>query len=427
MRETRPADIFISSADWGVVEHKLKELLKKGSILIVLGTGGVGKTTMAAALGLAAARSGLKTAVITVDPARRLRDALGLETLGGKPTGLGRHRLTAAGLDPALKLSAMMLDTKGAWDDLIERFTADQAARERILRNPFYRQLTEQFAGSEAYAALSQLYDLHSSGEFDLIVVDTPPAANAFEFLQAPAHLTRLLDSRVARWLFAPYLSAGRFAMKLASGAARFVVRELERFAGATVLSSISEFFTAAQQTVDGVVERFRKTEALLHSGSVNFVLVTTAEDERLRQARTLVEEMRTERLNLSAIIINRFVDEEIWHHLAGGTLGMPPGLEAIGGLRKALGRGPDRHPGLDAVLKYLVDYRTRAYRDVARTADFAQRLPAGITVTPTPEIRSGVLGLEQLARFATYLAGPRLKMARLKAVAAEENAGVSL
>ena len=267
--------------------------MKKGSILIVLGTGGVGKTTVAAALGLAAARSGLKTAVITVDPARRLRDALGLENLGGKPTGLGRQRLAAAGLDPSLKLSAMVLDAKGAWDGLVERFTTDPASRERILHNPFYRQLTEQFAGSEAYAALEQLYDLHSRGEFDLIVVDTPPAANAFEFLQAPAHLTRLLDSRMARWLFAPYLSAGRFAMRLASGAARFVVRELERFAGATVLSSISEFFTAAQQTIDGVVERFRKTEALLHSAAVNFVLVTTAEDERLRQARALIEEMR--------------------------------------------------------------------------------------------------------------------------------------
>ncbi len=382
---------------------------------------------MAAALGLAGARASLKTAVITVDPARRLRDALGLETLGGKPAGLGRHRLTAAGLDPSLQLSAMMLDTKRAWDDLIERFTADKAARERILHNPFYRQLTEQFAGSEAYAALSQLYDLHSSGEFDLIVVDTPPAANAFEFLQAPAHLTRLLDSRMARWLFAPYLSAGRLAMKLASGAARFVVRELERFAGATVLSSISEFFTAAQQTVDGVVEQFRKTEALLHSGSVHFVLVTTAEDQRLRQARTLIEEMRTERLNLSAIIINRFVDEEIWHYLAGSAQGMPPGLEAINGLPDALARSLERRPGLDAIVKYLADYRMRAYRDVAQAAGFAQRLPAGVRLTLTPEIRSGVLGLEQLAQFANYLAGPRLKMARLTTLAAEENAGVSL
>jgi anion-transporting ArsA/GET3 family ATPase len=406
----------------------LKDLLKKGATLIVLGNGGVGKTTIAAAMGLAAARSGLRTAVITVDPARRLRDALGLEQLGGKPTALGRHRLEAAGLDPSLQLSAMVLDAKGAWDSLIERFTIDRAARDRILNNPFYRQLTGQFAGSEAYAALEQLYDLHSRGEFDLIVVDTPPAANAFEFLQAPAHLARLLDSRMARWLFAPYLSAGRFAMRLASGAARFVVRELERFAGASALTSISEFFIAAQETVDGLLERLRKTEALLHSGDIAFVLVTTAEHERLRQAPALIEEMRAERLNLSAIIINRFLDEEIWRYLAGSRRGMPPGVEAVAGLRAAMGRGLDRRPGLDALVKYLEDYRARAYRDIAQTAAFAQTLPAGLSLAITPELRRGVLGLEQLARFADYLDAPRLKMSRLHAaVATRQEAGVSL
>jgi anion-transporting ArsA/GET3 family ATPase len=321
----------------------------------------------------------------------------------------------------------MVLDAKGAWDGLIERCTADPVARRRILDNPFYRQLTEQFAGSEAYAALEQLYDLQSRAEYDLIVVDTPPAANAFEFLQAPAHLTRLLDSRTARWLFAPYLSAGRFAMRLASGAARFVVRELERFAGATVLSSISDFFIAAQQTVDGVVERLRKAEALLHSGEVKFVLVTTAEDERLRQARALIEEMRAERLNLSAIIINRFVDEDIWQHLAGSARGAPPGLEAVSGLRAALGRNLDRSPGLDALVKYLEDYRVRAYHDMTRAAAFAQGLPAGVRLAMAPEIRNGVLGLEQIARFASFLDAPRFKLGRLRAVAVQPEAGASL
>ncbi len=401
--------------------------MTKGSTLIVLGNGGVGKTTVAAAMGLVGARLGLKTALITVDPARRLRDALGVEQLGGKPTSLGRHRLEAAGLDPSLELFAMVLDAKRAWDGLIERFTTDRAARDRILNNPFYRQLTGQFAGSEAYAALEQLYDLHSRGDFDLIVVDTPPAANAFEFLQAPAHLARLLDSPMARWLFAPYFLGGRFAIRLASGAARFVVRELERFAGASALTSISEFFIAAQETVDGLLERLRKTEALLHSGHAAFVLVTTAEEERLRQAPALIEEMRAERLNLSAIIINRFLDEESWRYLAGSSRGMPPGVAAIDGLRSALGGILDRRPGLDALVKYLESYRTRAWHDIARTAAFAQALPAGVRLAITPEIRRGVLGLQQLAHFAEYLEEPRLKEARLRAAAMRYEAGVSL
>jgi anion-transporting ArsA/GET3 family ATPase len=393
----------------------LKDLLKKGATLIVLGTGGVGKTTIAASLAVAAARAGLKTAVITVDPSRRLRDALGVEQLGGRPTALGSRRLEAAGLDPSLQLFAMVLDVKGAWDNLIERFTTDPAVRQRILNNPFYRQLTSQFAGSEAYAALEQLYDLHSRGDFDLIVVDTPPAADAFEFLQAPAHLSRLLDSRAARWLFTPYVSAGRFAMRLASGAARFVVRELERFAGATVLSSISDFFTAAQQALDGMVDQLNKAETLLHSGTVNFVLVTGSEDERLRQAQALIEQMKTERLNLAAIVINRFADEQIWQYLESSPRGTPPGLDAIASLRSQLGRSLDRHHGLDALVKYLENYRARAYRDITRVGDFAQTLPAGVRLAITPEIRAGVLGLRQLADFGRYLNAPRIKPSRLK------------
>ncbi len=393
----------------------------------VTGKGGVGKTTIAASLGVAAARAGLKTAVITVDPSRRLRDALGLEQLGGKPTALGHRRLEAAGLDPSLQLFAMVLDVKGAWDNLIERFTTDAAVRQRILENPFYRQLTSQFAGSEAYAALEQLYDLHSRGEFDLIVVDTPPAADAFEFLQAPAHLSRLLDSRAARWLFTPYVSAGRLAMRLASGAARFVVRELERFAGSTVLSSISDFFTTAQQALDGMVDQLNKAQALLHSETANFLLVTGSEDERLRQARALIEQLKTERLNLSAIVINRFADEEIWQYLESSARGTPPGLDTIATLRGVLGRSLDRHRGLDALVKYLENYRTRAYRDIARVSDFAQTLPPGVRLAITPEIRAGVLGLRQLAHFGRYLDAPRIKPSRLRSAVAPPETGVGL
>ncbi|MGH7248284.1 MAG: ArsA family ATPase, partial [Pseudomonadota bacterium] len=152
----------------------MKDLLKQGSIVILLGTGGVGKTTVAAALGIAGAQANLNSALITVDPARRLRDALGVANLGGNPARLGARHLRAAGLDPALPLSAMMLDVKGVWDGIVERFAADPVARKRILENPFYQSLSAEFAGAEAFAALQQLYDLHQSGDFALKVVDTP-------------------------------------------------------------------------------------------------------------------------------------------------------------------------------------------------------------------------------------------------------------
>ncbi len=397
----------------------MKELLKKGSTLILLGTGGVGKTTVAAAFGLAAAASWLETVVITVDPTRRLRDALGLDQLGGKPTRLSPARLTAAGLDSRLKLSAMVLDVKGAWDALVEHFASNPATRQRILNNAFYRNLTERFAGSEAYAALQQLYDIRESGDFEIGVVDTPPAAHAFEFIHAPARLARLLDSRSARWLFTPYLSVGRFAMKFVSRAARFVVRDLERFAGAHVLSSISEFFVAAAETVDTVAERFHKTEALLRSPSVRFVLVTTAEEDRLRQAHDLIHEMKAEGLHLSAIVINRFLDEESWEELAHGDNGVSARLNEIGALRGLLGSTLPRDAGLAALVDYLEDYRDRARRDIARVARFAHELPPSVKLTIAPEIKIGVRDLRALSRIADFLAGGKITPRHLERIAA--------
>ena len=288
----------------------VKELLKRGATVILLGPGGVGKTTVAAALGIAGARAGFDTGMITVDPARRLRDALGLERLTAQPTPIDARRLASAGLDRGLKLSAMVLDVKGAWDSLIERFVKPPAARASILKNPFYRSLTEQFAGAEAYAALEQLYDMHCAARFEVEVVDTPPAAHAFEFLQAPAHLIRLLDSRAARWLFIPYAAASKATFGIAGRAARFIVGRLEEFAGMRTLTSISEFFGAAAEAADSIADRFRKVDAMLHSASVHFVLVTTIEEDRLREAHALVQQMESAHLRLAAIVLNRTLDE---------------------------------------------------------------------------------------------------------------------
>jgi anion-transporting ArsA/GET3 family ATPase len=402
----------------------VKELLRKNSILILLGTGGVGKTTIAAALGIAGAMAHLNTAVITVDPARRLREALGLARLGGQPTRLARRHLAAAGLDPGLRVSAMMLDVKGVWDAIVERFAASPATRKRILQNPFYQSLSAEFAGSEAFAALQQLYDLHQSGAFELEVVDTPPAAHAFEFLETPARFTRLLDSRAARWLFTPSLSAGRLAMKFASQAARFVVRELERFAGGRVLSTIADFFAAASDSIDAIVDRLRKTEALMRSPAVRFVLVTTAEEDRLRRARQLIHEMASDRLHLSAIVINRFLDERTWEQAAHGGSGGLGHLEEIVRLPREFAAEVERRPGFAALVRFLEEYREHTLDDIARVVEFARDLPAGVKLAVAPEIDAGVRDLAVLARVATFLAGGTAIVKTLDAAAARVRAG---
>ena len=400
----------------------MKQLLEKGSILILLGTGGVGKTTVAAALGLAAAQAPLNTALITVDPARRLREALGLSGLGGTPTRISERALRSAGLDPALKLSAMQLDVKGAWDAMVERFAKTPESRKKILDNPFYKNLTEEYAGSEAYAALQQLYDLHQTAAFDIEIVDTPPAAHAFEFLQAPARLARLLDSRTARWLFTPSLSAGRIAMRIANTAARFVIRELERFAGGNVLSTISDFFNAASEAVDAMVDRLHKTETLLHSPEVRFILVTTAEEDRLRRARELIDEMEAQGLTLSAIVINRFLDEETWAEAMRHPGVEPAPMNGIRKLRTSM-KLDGAKSGLNGVVEYLEDYRSRSLEDIARVEHFTRELSAKVAIAIAPEIEVGVRDLATLSRVANCL----LTTVSVKNRSAKKDAGVRL
>ncbi|HZC46908.1 MAG TPA: ArsA-related P-loop ATPase, partial [Candidatus Acidoferrum sp.] len=384
----------------------MKDLLTKGSIPILLGTGGVGKTTVAAALALAGASANLDTAVITVDPSERLRDALGLAHLGGQPTRISARQLAAAGLDSKLRLSAMMLDVTGAWDAIIERFVTDLGMRRRIFDNPFYKSLTAEFAGAEAFAALQQLYDLHQAGAFDLEVVDTPPASHSFEFLQTPARLIRLLDSRTARWLFTPSLSAGRIAMKVASETARFVVREIERFAGGTVLSTITDFFAAMAESMDAIVDRLHKTEALLHSPAVKFVMVTTAEPDRIRQARELLAQMDSEGLKLSAIVINRFLDERTWTAVADSAERPLSHLAEISVLRSSLARdgANENANGFGRLVHHFEEYRDRTLDDIKRVAAFARELPPGVKLAIAPEIEAGVRDLAALSRVSRYL-----------------------
>jgi anion-transporting ArsA/GET3 family ATPase len=396
----------------------LKDLLTKGSIPILLGTGGVGKTTIAAALALAGASANLNTAVITVDPSERLRDALGLARLGGQPTRIGARQLAAAGLDAHLQLSAMMLDVSGAWDAIVERFVADPATRRKVFDNPFYKSLTAEFAGADAFAALQRLYDLHQTGAFELEVVDTPPASHSFEFLQTPARMIRLLDSRTARWLFTPSLSAGRIAMKVASEAARFVVREIERFAGSNVLSTITDFFAAMAESMDAIVDRLQKTEALLHSPAVKFVMVTTAEPDRIRQARELLSQMDAEGLKLSAIVINRFLDERTWSAVADSTSRPLSHLAEISELRASVARDGAEANGFGRLVHHFEEYRERTLGEIERVAAFARDLPKGVKLAIAPEIEAGVRDLAALSRVAGYVTSGTGILRRLESAA---------
>ena len=233
----------------------LERALATKRILVACGSGGVGKTTTAAALALRAARSGRRVLVCTIDPSRRLATSLGLNQLSGKPRAIELSRLAPP---PARggALWAMVLDVKSTFDALVARHTPDAAARERILGNRFYRHISAALAGSHEYMAMEKLLELSADERWDLVVLDTPPTRHALDFLEAPDRLVDFLDTSVLRWFLRPYFVAGRLTLKVATRTGAIAFRLADRFLGLQFLQDLSEFFLAFESMYDGFKER---------------------------------------------------------------------------------------------------------------------------------------------------------------------------
>jgi anion-transporting ArsA/GET3 family ATPase len=383
----------------------VKHLLDKSSIVIVMGPGGVGKTTISAALGLAAAMDGRGTAVMTVDPARRLRDALGIERLSTRLRPLDPRRLRAARLDPSLPFAAMALESRAVWDGLVERFAGTAESRRRILANSFYQNLTGRFAGAENAAALAQLYELSASQRFGLHVVDTPPSGQAFDFIEAPAHLARLLETPSARFLFnwAEVTTGG--GLRITSRLARRVVAQLEQFTGMQPLSAIAEFFSAATGATGAIVERLRAAEALLHSPASSFIVVTTTEEDRLREAREMANQITAAGLQMGAVLINRAADEPTCAALGQARRRQPRDRQALETLRALLAPDERIQGGLASLLEFLDGYQARQRAALVRAAAFASRFPETVEIALVPEIGMAVRDLSGIARLGGLIA----------------------
>ena len=275
-------------------------LLATKEMVLVCGSGGVGKTTTAAALGLqAAAELGGRVLVLTVDPARRLADALGL---GGTGVANAEVRVAPERLPIPVRgeLWMAMLDTKASWDDLVTRHAPDQATREAILANPLYRNITGRFVHSHEYIAMERLHELHASGRYDLVIVDTPPSRHALDILDAPARMVEFFGSRLLRWLTVPYRS------RLFTAASKPFYQVADRILGSNFLRDIAEFFILFQKMEDGFVRRASQTEAMLADARTTFVVVTTLEAAPSSEARFLLGELGRRGLPLGAVVANR-------------------------------------------------------------------------------------------------------------------------
>jgi anion-transporting ArsA/GET3 family ATPase len=335
----------------------LEQLLAAKEIVVTCGSGGVGKTTTAAALGaMAASRLGGKVLVVTVDPARRLASAMGVESFGNTATRVdlpGRGELWAA-----------MLDTKASWDDLVRQHAPDPATRDAILANPLYRNITGKFVQSHDYIAMERLYELHASGEYDLIVVDTPPTRNAIDFLEAPARMADFFSSKFLRVLIAPARS------RLMNVASRPFYSLADRILGSQFLQDIAEFFILFQSMYDGFVERARAVERVLADKRTSFVVVTTLEDAPVRDAEFFMQALQERHLHLGAVVLNKVLPASL----------LDPAATALAE-RLCAEAGDDRARVLSELGESFLNFQVVAKREAEQRAELAASPELLVTV----------------------------------------------
>jgi anion-transporting ArsA/GET3 family ATPase len=283
----------------------LMALLAAKEMVLVVGAGGVGKTTTAAAMAAAAANEiGGRVLVVTVDPAKRLADALGVGEIRNEATRVPDSAFAEAGVEPNGQLWAAMLDTRQGWDELIRHHAPDAAVRDAVLANPLYQNLTGRFVHSHDYLAMEKLHELHATGGWDLIIVDTPPSRNALEVLDAPRQMKEFFGSRLLRWLTVPYRS------RLFTVASKPFNQIADRILGSRFLQDIAEFFILFQAMERGFVDHATEVERLLGDPRTTFVVVSTLEAAPSHEARFLARELLRRDMHLGAIIANRVMPE---------------------------------------------------------------------------------------------------------------------
>lgn len=371
-------------------------------VVVCCGAGGVGKTTVSAALALELSRRGRRAAVITIDPARRLADALGMAGLGDEPTEADRGALTAAGVPAGGQLWGLQLDAKATFDRLVARYAPDREARERILSNRVYQHLSGAVAGSQEYMAVERLHELLDDDRFDHIVLDTPPAENALDFLDAPERITRFVGGKALRALTAPADGPAWIGQKALAVGTSAVMSVLRRVTGAELLREIGEFLSSFDGMYAGFAERADAVKTLLRSDGSSFLVVAAPEEEPAHAAVALVRRLEGDGFPLAGIVLNRV------HGLP------PPGPrtpdELVDPLRAAGSRNPSALAG--AVLGSLSDARAIAVRDL----DLSQALAAASGGPPAaivPALAEEPVDIAGLGRVAQALSGTGSAMDR--------------
>jgi anion-transporting ArsA/GET3 family ATPase len=350
-------------------------LTTEREIVICCGSGGVGKTTTAAVLALEGAREGRRACVVTIDPAKRLADALGIDRLSNIPSKIDG--------DWPGELWALMLDTKSTFDSLVAKHAGTEEQAAGILANRFYRNISGALSGTQEYMAMEKLFELHDSGKFDLIVVDTPPTRNALDFLDAPRRLTRFLDNRVFRLLMMPT----RAYLRAVSMATQAFLRTISKVVGTEVVQDAVAFFQAFEGMEEGFRNRAQKVIELLASPQTAFVLVASPRRDAIDEAMFFAERLRQSEIPVELLIVNR-----MHPHFGDGN------ADADRARSQTLSGSP-----LGALYANLADFRSLADGEEANVGQLVERVKPA-PVIRVPFLANDVHDLGGLAEVASHV-----------------------
>ena len=360
----------------------ITDIVEGRGICICAGSGGVGKTTTSAALAAGLAARGQKVCVLTIDPAKRLADSLGLEELGNTPKQVDPKLFEPCGVELKGELWAMMLDAKATFDELVRKHAPDAETRDRILENRIYRQLSNALAGSQEYMAMEKLFELHTEGEFDLLVLDTPPTRNALDFLDAPKRLSRFIDSRSLQF----FTSGGLFGVKVFSRGTGIVFSMLKRLTGIDLLQDLSDFFQSFGEMASGFRERADRVTDLLADSRTTFLLVTSPRYDAVDEAVFFHHRLQDAGMPFGAAVVNRM------HELPAKGNGVADEVEDL--LGPELGR---------KVASNLEDYRRLAERDRLSLETLRKRLGRKPMIE-VPDMEDDIHDLEGLTAMGEFL-----------------------
>ncbi|MBX3186863.1 MAG: ArsA family ATPase [Labilithrix sp.] len=365
-------------------------------VLVTVGAGGVGKTTTAAAIGVAAARRGKRVLCLTIDPAKRLAESLGIAEMRTEAATIDPARFAAAGVPLSGSLTAMMLDTKRTFDELVVKYSSSQEKADRLLSNKLYQYVSTSLAGTQEYMAMEKLVAVKDDPRYDLIVLDTPPTANALDFLDAPERLKEALDSATMKWFVQAFQTSGKFSLNLIAKSAGTILRTIGRITGGGFLEAMAEFIAELNDLFGGFKERAVRVEAALRGPEIAFVLVTSASPPSIQEVLYFSERLTQASMPHGAFVVNRF-------HLP------PPHAEGVTAADAASAIAGRRLAVEDDAPARFVRAHTDAVRLAALDAHHLRALQGAAGDTPivrVAELESDVHDLALLAELGEVLMG---------------------